>query len=217
MSELEKKIQDYESKEQLTFMEARGLTKEDIIESNRCLYHGVRFYRLNAIESIFSSGAIKCMDNISPTFTSFDGVEKSVIIDREKEENCNLGKYVSLIPEVPSLELDIFVRTNIFFAVRAYVDAIKTDYLPYEEYKEMIDKKIPHKHLYSYARHEYLVKDSISLDDVAYIGVDPSAYDGDLTNDVNEVIRLMKAYNINIPFKDVYSDRVIYQQNQKTL
>lgn len=194
-----------------TYMEEHGLDKETVDRWGIHLYHGIRFDSINRLESIFQSKSILCGKKVNPSFISHDGTTKYIFIEYFDDENCNLGEYVSVMPSIDSLEFEKFVEENIFFAIKASVDALKTTHVSYDEYEELRKNVLSWDRLYSYAWHEYLVKDSISLDDVDCIGIDSRYHDDEEYNElINSVKKLLEVYKIKIPFKDYRSGEIIY-------
>ena len=212
-----KKLLDLDKEPIKTFKEYRykGVSDEKINKYGIPLYHGIRFDPLERLESIFQSGSILCGKRIKETFTSYDGTVKNIYVYND-EENCNMGKYVSVMPYTDSYEFDIFVRSNLFFGIKATIDAFKTIHLSYDDYIELRESGIKCNNLYSYAFNEYLVKDEIPLDDVLFIGIDSNYYNGNYEDTVNKVIELMKIYNIKLPFIDVNNNIELYCYNNKT-
>ena len=49
-----------------------------------------------------------------------------------------MGKYVSVMPRVDDLEFKLFVRENLFFAIKGTIKAFETTHVSYDEY---CDKK----------------------------------------------------------------------------
>lgn len=50
-----------------------------------------------------------------------------------------MGKYVSVMPYEDDLEFKLFVRENLFFAIKGTIKAFETTHVSYDEY---CDKKI---------------------------------------------------------------------------
>ena len=210
MERLEEKIQQYEQEPLLTFAEEHHLDDETIDKHGIHLYHGIRFDRLNRLESIIQSGAILCGKEINQVYTSKDGEKKYLYISSFDSENCNMGEYVSVMPYEGDMEYDVFVKRNIYFAIRASIDAYETKYLNFDDYEKLRKSDTKLNNLYSYARNEYLVKDRIPLSKVDYIGIDPNYYDGDYNNDVSEIINILEYYKCPIPLKNGLTLETIY-------
>ena len=207
------KIVKYEESQLQTYADVIGLPDEEILKQGKYLYHGIRIDAINTLESIFQDGNILCGNRINSNFISYDGSTKQILIDYNNEQNCNMGKYISVMPECDDVEFDAFVRENLFFAIKGTVRALKTKYLPYTEYCDLRKNNI-NDDLYSYACNEYLVKDKISLDDVVFIGIDSCYYNGDYNNTVKSVIDLMNVYKIEIPFIDIKTNKELFKLNE---
>lgn len=229
---IKEKIAEYESTDPQTFAEKYGFSKElynqpDITAFSYyfLLFHGIRFQQLEVLEAIFQDKEIRCGNKIRTRIESYDGTTKSIWVGNYKEENCNLGEYVSVIPyddewnidgiitpTFQTYEFNDFVRSHIFLIIKGHIDAIETFFLPWEEYHELKKSGIKHKNLYSYAHEEFLVKDHISLEDVLAIGIDKQYYiDGDIDETISRIIKLMKEYEISIPLIDMSSNKVLFQ------
>ena len=229
---IEDKIAEYENKKPQIFAEKNGFSKELYSNPNitafsyYCmLFHGIRFQRLEVLEAIFQDREIRCGNKIRTSIKSYDGTTKSIWAGDYREENCNLGEYVSvtpyddewnikgiIAPTPRAYEFNNFVRNHIFFIIKGHIDAIETFFLPWEEYHELKKSGIKHKNLYSYAHEEFLVKDHISLEDVLAIGIDKQYYiDGDIDETIYEIIKLMKEYEIPIPLIDMSTNKVLFQ------
>ena len=204
------KFLEYESIKLETYIDSIGLTKEEALRLGIKLYHGIRFDAINRLESILKTGSILCGNKVSSSYKSYDGSIKYLYIDSFDIENCNMGKYISVMPDNDDLEFDTFVRKNIFVAIKGIIEAYKTIHLSYDDYCELKKSGINYKNLYSYAFDEYLVKDEISLDDVIYIGIDSRYYSGDYKETINKVKELLKAYEIRIPFIDKHTNSVLF-------
>jgi len=191
-------------------------TNDNIENSDICLYHGIRFDAINRLESIFKTGFILPGNKINDKFISYDGTTKYLYINIDSDENCNRGKYVSVMPYEDDLEFDVFIRKNIFFAIKGSIKAHKTKYISYDEYCEQKNKNESGIY-YSYAHHEYFVENGISLDDIVYIGIDPISFQGDYKKTVDEIIKLINFYKINIPLIDENTNSEIYRLGSKRL
>lgn len=208
------KYLEYENIPLQIYAEYNGLTNEDIIRFGINLYHGIRFDSINRLESIFQNGNILCGNKINLSFKSYDGSTKYLYINSNSYENCNMGKYVSVMPYENSMEFNVFIRENIFLVIKGTINALKPIYLSYNDYSDLINSGLKYNNLYSYASSEYLVKDEISLDDVLFIGIDSRYYNGDYNKIVNDVIKLMKVYEISIPFIDIQNNNELYSFNK---
>ena len=189
------------------FFETLGLSNEQIEKYGICLYHGLRFDAINRLESIFQTGSILPGKKINREFTSYDGTEKYLYINDDSDENCNMGKYVSVMPEEDDLEFRVFVREHLFFVIKGSIEAIQTTHVSYDEYCEIKDKSDKY---YSYAFNEYFVPEGISLKDVVYIGIDSRCFREDYEKTIKDIINLMKVYRIEIPFKDFSINEEIF-------
>ncbi len=200
-------------KQKSTFLDLLGLS-DDVIEKRcLCLYHGIRFDAINRLESIFQTGYILPSNKVKREFVSYDGTVKYLYISNSNE-NCNMGKYVSVMPYEDDLEFNVFVRENLFFAIKGTIKAFETTHVSYDEY---FDKKNKDEcdDYYSYAFNEYFVENGISLDDVIYIGIDSSYFNGNYDKIVEDVINLINVYEIDIPFVDERTNSEIYRLNSK--
>ena len=199
-----------------TFSEWLGLSNDKIEKYGICLYHGIRFDTLNRLESIFQTGYILPSDKVKEKITSYDGTIKYLYISNDSDENCNMGKYVSVMPYEDDLEFNVFIKENLFFVIKGTIEAIKTTHVSYDEYCDMKNKDKCDNY-YSYAFNEYFVENGISLDDIIYIGIDSNYFNGNYDKTVEEVIRLISFYKINIPFIDKGTNSEIYKLDNKQL
>ena len=196
-----------ENRVKRTFSEKYRLSAERIEKYGFNLYHGIRFDDINRLESILQTGAILPSSKIKDSFVSFDGTVKDLYIWCDSDENCNRGKFVSVMPDEDDLEFRVFVREHIFFAIKGSIKAYETTHVSYDEYCEIKDKS---EDYYSYAFNEYFVPEGVSLDDVLYIGIDSRFYSGDYEKTVEDVINLLKVYKKSIPFKDVHDNNELF-------
>lgn len=199
-----------------TFSDSLGLSDDVIERHGICLYHGIRFDAINRLESIFQTGYILPSNKVKREFVSYDGTVKYLYISNDNDENCNMGKYVSVMPFEDDMEFKVFVRENLFFAIKGSIKAIKTVHVSYDEYCD-IKNKDECDNYYSYAFNEYFVEKGISLDDVIYIGIDSSYFNGNYDKIVEAVINLINIYKINIPFVDKRTNSEIYRLNNKKI
>ena len=212
---LDDKINRLEELEPSRYTDIIGNSEKDAIRYP--LYHGLRFNPIDKLESILISGYIYPGNKVPNKFSSYDGTIHYLSGFYNDNENCNKGEYISLIPFYwDDIEFDTFIRSSIYLALRGDVNAIKTIYLKYEDYIKLRNSKRRTINLYSYAYNEYLAKDSISLDNLLYIGID-SRYFNIPGLDVNEVIakviELIDAYDIRVPFYDLGTCSKIYQRD----
>lgn len=146
----------------LHFYDIRPEAKEYINVKNPYLYlyHGVRFDdKHEHFESILKDEEIRC-GNKTDGYYRIGG------------DNCNEGKYISLIHytgEDYDIEFKTFVEENVSFVISPLINPAKCVYLPYEEWEKVKSKLPMTKQRYSYARNEYQCEDSISLDYVVGI------------------------------------------------
>ena len=191
-------------------------SNENIKRCSFLLFHGIRFDFINRLESIFQTGYILPSNEVKRSFKSYDGTDKYLYINNDSDENCNMGKYVSLMPYVDDLEFCVFVRENIFFAINGLIPTIKTTHVSYDDYCDLKNTEDNGKY-YSYAFNEYFALSKISLKDVVYIGIDSCYFKGNYESTVEEVINLINAYNIEIPFIDERTYNEIYCLKGKKL
>ncbi len=201
-----------------TFNDLLQSSNDYLLKDRTYLYHGIRFDAINKLESIFQTGLLLPSNKIKRTFISYDGTVKHLYIYND-DENCNLGKYVSVMPYENNLEFELFVRENLFFVFKGSIGAIKTKHVSYNEYCELRRKKLIDTNYYSYAVSEYFVEDGISLNDAVYIGIDSNHFNGDYDQTVADVIHLIDIYKIDKPFIDESTNSEIYRlsSNNKRL
>lgn len=209
---LDEKIERLESQENLSFSLIRNISPDD--EYN-LLYHGIRFDQINRLEGIFKFGKVFSGKRVPKFYESSTGEEKELFILDYGNENANKGEYVSVMPyEINSLEFKTFIAKYVYLAFKGNIPAVKAHYLPYNEY-DKVSKKNNLKRLYSYAEDEYMVKDEIDLDNLAFIGVN-FCYQSD--DEIDKIIDLMKYYEIKAPLIEHNTHKVIYEfQNNKSL
>lgn len=209
---LDEKFIKLESSENKTFLELNPHISEypHITEYDFFLYHGIRFQNhLEKLEQIFESNAILAGNYQEYYYTYSD--------------NCNEGEYISLLgfSDYRDLEYKTFVMPNISLVISPKCNAIKTIYLPYEEW-EVISKRNP-KNRYSYAHGEYQVKQMIPIDMVKAVGL-PARYLR-LTNQEylietykNDILELMNKYNLELPIVDTsnYNRPIIMPENYQS-
>lgn len=158
------------------------------------LYHGIRFQNhLEKLESIFYDRAILA-GNYQRNYYSYS-------------DNCNEGEYISLISAIDGYNLiyKTFIMENISLVISTECNAIKTIYLPYDEW-ELISKRKT-KNRYSYAYGEYQVKQIIPIEMVKAIGL-PAKYLKLIKKEhlieiyQNDILHLMNKYSIYLPIVD---------------
>lgn len=176
------------------------------------LYHGLRFNGIDKLESIIRSGYILCGRDIKQSFQSYDGHEKRIISYSDDFENCNRGRYISVIPSTPydynSIEFLTFIRENIFLELESDLEALSTFFLNFDDYVRLRTSGITTRNLYSYALREYMVENKIPLSKIISIGIDSDYYVGDVMKAIEKVNAIKEYYGINIPFNDKGSKRL---------
>lgn len=177
------------------------------------LYHGLRFNGIDKLESIIKSGYILCGKDIKQKFKSYDGDEKRIITYTNDFENCNGGKYISVIPsnsyDYNNIEFLTFIRENIFLELESNIEAYNTFYLNYDDYTKLRESGIKTRNLYSYALREYMVKKKIPLSKIISIGIDSNYYIGDIMDTIKKINAIKEYYEINIPLNDIGSKKLI--------
>ena len=106
--------------------------------------------------------------------------------------------------------------SNLFFAIKETIKAFETTHVSYDEYCDKKNKDECDDY-YSYAFNEYFVENDISLDDVIYIGIDSSYFNGNYDKIVEDVINLINVYEIDIPLVDERTNSEIYRLNSKQI
>ena len=195
------------------------LKSENIEPVEEPLYHGLRFDPINKLESIFIDKYILPSREITKEYYSMDGTVHRLIYTSDYLENCNKGKYVSLMPYCDDIEFDEFIRRTIFLVIRGDIPARETLYLKYDDYIILRKEKIKTKNLYSYAYNEYMIN-KVPLSEVLYIGIDSYRFDTlrcDKRTAIKQVIELLKFYELDIPFYDIATHKVLYQKEGKKL
>ena len=216
--EIDFKIDEYEKTPMKTYFEAYSLDSNDERYIKRfSLYHGLRDDYLAKLESIFQSKFILCGKKVPTHFISYDGTEKRISIDYNDIDNCNQGDYISVMPYEPGddnfseLLFNAFIKERLFLVLKGNLPAMQTFYLDYSQYCRIVrqreEKQL--KKLYSYGLGEYMVKDAISIDNILAVGINSRFFVGDYDSTVEQVINLLKHYEINIPFLDFYSGDVL--------
>lgn len=158
------------------------------------LYHGLRFQsHLEKLESIFQEKAILA-GNYQKNYSPYS-------------DNCNEGEYISLLSTDGhyDLEYETFIIPNITLIISPDCNAIKTIYLPFNEWEQI--KGYSTKNRYSYALNEYQVKYSIPISKIKAIGL-PARYlrgigkKTQIDNYIHDILELMTKYNITLPIVD---------------
>ena len=177
------------------------------------LYHGLRFNGIEKLESIIKCGYILCGKDVNDTFKSYDGTNKRIILHNDDFDNCNNGKYISVIPSNPydfnSIEFLTFVKENIFLELSNDVEALSTLYLRYSDYIKLKESQIITKKLYSYSLYEYMVSKRIPLNKIISIGIDSDHYIGDVNDAIMKINAIKNYYGVNIPFIDIGTKRLL--------
>lgn len=177
------------------------------------LFHGLRFHPIEKLESIFQSQFVLCGKKVPRSIVSYNGETKYLYVSHFSKDNCNRGEYVSVMPYLyGNNEFDIFVRENVFLVLRGDIPAQNTVYVYFDDYLRLRESDKKTKNIFSYAHNEYMVKDGFTIDNITAIGIDSSMYRGDYPKTIQEVTELMKQYNISVPFYDMNSGKILYQQ-----
>ncbi len=188
-------------------------------DDNSYLCHGLRIWQLEKLESIFQKKLLLAARYVPKTFDSIDGKTHPLLVDAEDEDNTNKGGYVSFVPSKGKINtLNQFVFRNLFLAFNKNIPARETFYVYYEEHKALRRLGINTRNLYSYVEDEYLVESGVSLNDLAFIGIDSNRYnnhENDLFELIKAVIDLMKAYEIGVPFIDISTGYTIFEGVKK--
>ena len=190
----EEKIEKLEQQQKEIFTPlTRNVEELSIIEN--FLYHGIRFQNhLEKLEKIFQDKAILAANYQKDFQYTYD-------------DNCNEGEYISLAASNNEYDLvyKIFILENISLVISSECNAIKTIYLPYEEWIKLDNRKT--KNRYSYATNEYQVKKEIPLSLIKAIGI-PTRYLNQTNKShlidiyLSDILELMKKYNIDLPIVD---------------
>lgn len=195
---LEEKITRLEQQTPQTFLDINSdiYDYDDLRYIYNFLYHGIRYHNnLEILESIFKDRAI-----IAGNYQKNNNYSNY-------SDNCNEGEYISLlaINKDYDIEYEIFIKPNITLIISPDCGAIKTIYLPYDEWEQIKRKNTNNR--YSYAHNEYQVKKMLPLSYVKAIGV-PVRYLRDIFTQeeiekyLTEILNLMNKYNINLPIVD---------------
>ena len=166
----------------------------DLLYVRNFLYHGLRFQKhLEKLENIFKDKAILA-GNYQAEYYNYD-------------DNCNEGEYISLtsFSNYSNLTYQTFIMLNISLIISPECNAIKTNYLKYEDW--LIMKCNQTNIRYSYAIDEYQVKEKIPLNFIKGIGL-PAKQLKEIKLEhlidiyLNDILDLMKKYNIDLPIVD---------------
>lgn len=193
----------------ITFAEEHYIDFEPELFMQDCfLYHGLRFQqKLEKLEGIFKERKILSNKYLHNYFNYSD--------------NCNDGEYVSVTNYTDSLEFKAFISENICLIISPLCNAYKTIYVSHDMWTYIKEHNIPVKNRYSYAEHEYQVKDFIPIDLIKAIGIDYSRFcllKGRKSTDrlIQEIINLLNFYNINLPIVDIGAFNSIIYSPQKS-
>ena len=195
--QLQKKIDFYESLPVLSFLDIHPEANFDYIRNSyfnfgcyslfdSFLFHGVRLDKnLEKFESILKHGKILAGNQVSTYHPYY--------------ENCNEGKYVSLLElnNESLIEVDAFLEYNITFVVKPTSRAIKTLFVndfEWDEIKENQGSFDKFHQRYSSIDGEYQIKDSISLDE-DILGIYIPVNSEFRNNEGLSVYDLLKKYN----------------------
>ena len=195
--------------------EARSFLEKYPDADNVFMCHGLRIWALEKLECIFQQGALLIGKDVPKTFESIDGKMHTIFIDYDDQNNTNNGDYISFAPSNGEFStVAQFIRKNIFLAFNKDIDVLETFYLYYDEYQDLKRYSFKTKNQYSYVVDEYFASKSVSLDNLAFIGIDTANYGNremDLMKAIKGVIDLMSAYEIGVPFIDISSGITIYE------
>lgn len=155
-----REIESLDKTQVITFAKEHFIDYEPkLFEYDRLLYHGLRFQQnLEKLEGIFKERKIlagKYLDN----FFNYS-------------DNCNDGEYVSVINYNDSVEFKSFISENICLVISPLCNAYKTVYVSHDIWNYIKKHNIPVKNRYSYAKHEYQVKDLIPIEMVKAVSVE---------------------------------------------
>jgi len=171
------------------------------------LFHGIRFdHKLAKLEAIFKDKKILSGQYINNYYCYSD--------------NANKGEYVSLLAYDESIGYKVFIYENISLLIYPDCDAILTKYVDFQTWESI--KDVQTKNIYSYLEGEFLVKDYISWDYVAAIGVPYKYYThtkGKQYADevLEKVIELINKYSISLSIIDTsdYSKKLYDIEKEK--
>lgn len=176
------------------------------------LFHSLRFQPLEKLESIIKTGYIYPGNQVAREFLSYDGTTKKIQL-YDYDDNCNLGKYISFMPEEEaSMEFDGLIKPYLFLELKCHIPVFKPIYLSYSDYSLLINSNIKTNLVYSYSLYELMTDKPISFDYIKNIGVYSNYYDGNISSLISSVKSIMNYYNLTIPFYDYSMEEVIYQK-----
>jgi len=185
-----------------------GYEPESFSFVNDYLYHGIRFQKyLEKLENIFKERKILAGKYLSNYHFYSD--------------NCNKGKYVSLLKYTSKTELEYetFILENISLLVSPLCNAIETKYVDFGTWNKIQKENYELKHIYSYMQGECMCKDFIPLDMVKAIGIPYQKLrlqgNGAYANKLIEDIKiLMEKYDIYLPIVDTSRfNAILYEPN----
>ena len=207
-SNILRKIEKLEKEPMNTFNNIYSIDYEPNINEVECfLYHGLRNQKdYEKLESILKQRKIYAgiyLENYS-----------------NYSDNCNDGKFVSLINYSDSIEFEEFINKYICLIISPLCNAYKTKYLTFYEWIYIKEKNISLKNRYSYAIDEYQVKDFIPIEMIRAIGIPYSNIK--LTKGVEaaekckqDIIELLMNYEIKIPIVNInYYNRILYNPTE---
>lgn len=204
-----REIKKLDENDLITFAEECYIDYEPkLFEQYYFLYHGLRFQqKLEKLEGIFKERKILAGKYLDDFFNYSD--------------NCNDGEYVSVINYTNSFEFKGFVSENICLVISPLCDAYKTIYVTHDIWNYIKKNNISVKNRYSYAEHEYQIKDFIPIDMVRAIGIDYYRFcllkGRDATDNlIQEIIDLLNYYNIDLPIVDIGKHNSIIYLSQKS-
>jgi len=176
------------------------------------LFHSLRFQPLEKLESIIQTGFIYPGSQVVRKFLSYDGTIKNIQL-YNYDDNCNLGKYISLMPyEEDSMEFAGLIKPYLFLEFKRHISVFKPIYLSYSDYNLLMNSNINTNLIYSYSLYELMTNKPISFDFINNIGVYSNYYDGNISSLISSVKSIMDYYNLTIPFYDYSMEEVIYQK-----
>ena len=128
------------------------------------LFHSLRFQPLEKLESIIKTGYIYPGNQVTREFLSYDGTTKKIQL-YDYDDNCNLGKYISLMPEEEtSMEFAGLIKPYLFLELKRRIPVFKPIYLSYSDYSLLINSNIKTNLVYSYSLYELMTDKPISFD-----------------------------------------------------
>ena len=176
------------------------------------LFHSLRFQPLEKLESIIKTGYIYPGNQVAREFLSYDGTTKKIQL-YDYDDNCNLGKYISFMPdEETSMEFAGLIKPYLFLELKRHIPVFKPIYLSYSDYSLLINSNIKTNLVYSYSLYELMTDKPISFNYIKNIGVYSNYYDGNISSLISSVKSIMNYYNLIIPFYDYSRNKIIYQK-----